>query len=245
MILNSSSGFGQEQLCLFLVTQTNNPISLPIDMKVSLFCILAALFVLRAVYVFAAVWVIAFWISSGESRHSCSDVVMLDPSPTPRSYCLDCWQAVNDICSMNVTEFKAASLFRDRLFETHSPPRNSRDPLHQGEAGSSRTSRRRKGFGAPSVSAFIALWWWGAGCWHGGDEVWVLSGGVRGVEAVASHRRAAICIIFMSCSWADILHVTSVVFTLLSRIWNRAPKRVSEVMSVGGWGDKKYFPKQL
>ncbi|XP_044054010.1 uncharacterized protein LOC122877010 isoform X2 [Siniperca chuatsi] len=29
------------------------------------------------------------------------------------------------------------------------------------------------------------------------------------------------------------------------RKWNRTPKQVSEVMSVGGWGDKKYFLKQL
>lgn len=64
----SSSGFGQKQLFLFLVTQTNNPISLPIDMKVSLFCILSMLFGLGAVYVFAAVWVIAFWISLSDKQ---------------------------------------------------------------------------------------------------------------------------------------------------------------------------------
>lgn len=48
------------------VTQTNNTVLLPIDMKVSLFCILSVLFGLRAVYVFAAVWIIAFWISSSD-----------------------------------------------------------------------------------------------------------------------------------------------------------------------------------
>lgn len=46
----------------------SNTISLPIDMKVSLFCILSVLFGLRAVYVFAAVWVIAFWISSSDKQ---------------------------------------------------------------------------------------------------------------------------------------------------------------------------------
>lgn len=67
--INSSSGFGQEQLCLFVMTQTNNPISLPADMKVSLFWILSVLFGLRgAVHVFAAVWIIAFWISSSDKQ---------------------------------------------------------------------------------------------------------------------------------------------------------------------------------
>lgn len=44
------------------------------------------------------------------------------------------------------------------------------------------------------------------------------------VEAVASHSRAAICIIFIFCSLDNVFHVTSMVFTLLSRNWNRVSK---------------------
>nr|XP_046241976.1 uncharacterized protein LOC124057609 isoform X2 [Scatophagus argus] len=56
---------------------------------------------------------------------------------------------------------------------------------------------------------------------------------VRGERSSASFSTTAPRIIPF-----PIFHVTFAVFTLLSKNWNRAPKLVSEVMSVGGWGDK-------
>lgn len=59
---------------MLVCDDSNNPISVPIDMNVSGYGILSALFGLRAVYVFSAVWLIAFWVCALViSRHSCSD----------------------------------------------------------------------------------------------------------------------------------------------------------------------------
>lgn len=169
--MNPSSGLGQEQLCLFVMTQTNNPISLPADIKVSLFSILCVLFGLRAVYVFAAVWVIAFWISSSDKQPQlfrCSYAPYITQSQIVVFGLLaSCEWHLQHECDW----IQSCISNRDWVFETHSAHRN---PLQQREAGSPRTARHHKGFRTPSVSAFITLRWWGAGHWDRGEEVWVL-----------------------------------------------------------------------
>lgn len=101
----NSSGFGQGQLCLFLMTPTNNPISLPADMKVHL-----------SLHSFCNTWIkgsVCFccsleWLSFGHplviTRHSCSHVAMLNLSTTPVSIILDCWQNLSDICSVRAQQ---------------------------------------------------------------------------------------------------------------------------------------------
>lgn len=202
---------------VLICDDSNNPISLPIDMKVSVYGIPSVLFGSRAVYVFSAGWVIAFWVcASVISRHSCSDGLQLCSDHHTVPDCnvwivgelwmtsaawmwlnseLPLWTSLwNTLSSQEPPQPPATTRGRP-MTDSPTPQRFQNSIcicLHRAVMMRSRTLRQRR--------------WGMSSCW------WC-----RGRGGFASHRRAAICIFFMNCSLDSIFHVTSVVFTLFPK----------------------------